>query len=581
MKKKQTRTIAVLLAAMLVLSGCGKTTSDDTSADNSTVSSSDSSANDNSDSLADIKSEEDNADKVDINQDNDNTNENGDPQDDDANPGADCVDITFPRTTPEEVGLHNECFDLVENIIETDIEYGFTSAQLSVIKDGKLVYEGAWGKLNSYNQDGSVCETSADVTTDTMYDLASVSKMFGVNYALQKLVTEGKISLDDKVITYLGPSFSDAVIEIQYEEGDNPGLETQKEWKRNLTLKDLLMHQGGFPADPRYFNPHLDTERQKFDQEKPNLLYAGSGADAATKEATIGAICKTPLLYQPGTRTLYSDVDYIILGVVIESVTGVDLDTYIKQNFCEPMGLKHLTYTPLEHGFSPSDCAATELNGNTRDNLITFENIRDYTLQGEVHDEKAYYSMGGISGHAGLFGSATDVAILSTLMLDGEFDGKQYFSQEVIDSFAGPKSAEVQNWGLGWWRQGNTEWPSYFGTKASSSTIGHQGWTGTFVMIDPENDMIIVLLTNKINTPVTDKDNAPNTFNGDWYTTAKPGFVADILYTGMNQDVDVTDELQNIKQNLVDKAREKVTDDMPDSHPAVRNLNSKLQVLAD
>ena len=574
--KKYTKAFAVLISIMLIMSGCGKTTSTDTNAGVSSESEAE-----NIDSSVDITSDTEDSETVDINQDADDASDNSDTHNSDASSTLDCIDDTFPRATPEEVGLHNECFKLVEDVIKTDIEYGFTSAELSVIKDGKLVYEGAWGKLNSYNQDGSVCETSPDVNVDTMYDLASVSKMFGVNYALQKLVTEGKISLDDKVKTYLGPGFSDAVIDIQYEDGDNPGIETQKEWKSNLTLRNLLMHQGGFPADPRYFNPHLDTEKQKFDQEKPNLLYAGSGADAATKEATIAAICKTPLLYQPGTRTLYSDVDYMILGVVIESVTGVDLDTYIKQNFCEPMGLKHITYTPLEHGFSPSDCAATELNGNTRDNLITFENIRDYTLQGEVHDEKAYYSMGGISGHAGLFGSATDVAILSTLMLGGEFNGERYFSQEVIDNFTGPKSEEVQNWGLGWWRQGNTEWPSYFGTKASSSTIGHQGWTGTFVMIDPENNMIIVLLTNKINTPVTDKDNEPNTFNGDWYTTARPGFVADILYTGMDQDVDVTEDLQTIKQNLADKAREKVTDDMPDNHPAVRNLNSKLQILSE
>ena len=116
------------------------------------------------------------------------------------------------------------------------------------------------------------------------------------------------------------------------------------------------------------------------------------------KEATTRAIFKTPLIYEPGSNTVYSDVDYMVLGLVIEKVTGTDLDTYLKENFCYPLGLRHITYKPLENGFEQKDCAATELYGNTREGYVDFEGIRDYTLQGEVHDEKAWYSMAGISG---------------------------------------------------------------------------------------------------------------------------------------------------------------------------------------
>ena len=118
----------------------------------------------------------------------------------------------------------------------------------------------------------------------------------------------------------------------------------------------------------------------------------------------------------------------------------MDLDTYLKETFCVPLGLKRITYEPLEHGFAPDDCAATELNGNTRDGAVSFDGIRTYTIQGEVHDENAYYCMGGVSGHAGLFASSTDLARLADLMLSGTAGDKEYFSQEVIDLFTSKKS---------------------------------------------------------------------------------------------------------------------------------------------
>jgi CubicO group peptidase (beta-lactamase class C family) len=482
------------------------------------------------------------------------------------------------RVSPAEAGIREESLELIEDIIETDIDHGFTSAQLAVMRDGKLVYENAWGKLNTYHQDGSEDTESDPVTTDTLYDLASVSKMFGVNYAIQKLETDGKLDLDDTVESYLGTRFSEDVIEIHYTEGENADLETQREWKSNITLRDLLRHQGGFPADPRYCNPHLNTEAQKYDPDGTNLLYAGNDADEKTKEATIEAICRTPLLYKPGTQTLYSDVDYMILGEVVEQVTGEDLDTCLKETFCKPMGLTHITYNPLENGFSKEDCAATELNGNTRDGYVSFDGIRTYTLQGEVHDEKAYYSMGGVSGHAGLFANAREVAELANIMLTGYCGEEMVFSQEVIDEFTAPQSDKYSNWGLGWWRQGNMQRAKYFGTKACADTIGHQGWTGTLVMIDPEKKLVIAFLTNKINSPVTDIKKDANRFDGNWYTTASLGFVPEILYTGLDGSDDVTDKLERVLDKLIEDSESAVKPGMGEDHPAMRNLRSKEEV---
>ena len=102
-----------------------------------------------------------------------------------------------------------------------------------------------------------------------------------------------------------------------------------------------------------------------------------------------------------------------------------------------------------------------------------------------------------------------------------------------MDAFTAPKKEDAANWGLGWWREGDNQRCWYFGTQAPSNTIGHQGWTGTLTMIDPVENLVVVYLTNKINSPVTDKAANPNKFNGNWYTASTLGFVAQLLYQGL------------------------------------------------
>ena len=217
------------------------------------------------------------------------------------------------------------------------------------------------------------------------------------------------------------------------------------------------------------------------------------------------------------------------------------------------MGLTHITYNPLRNGFTKDDCAATELNGNTRDHLLDYPGYRTYTLQGEVHDEKAFYSMDGVSGHAGLFANASDVAKLASVMLSGGYGGNRYFSQNVIDLFTAPKMENAANWGLGWWRQGDGQRIWYFGSQAGSDTIGHQGWTGTLVMIDPQRNLVMAYLTNKINTRVTDVKKNANDFDGGWYTASTLGFVPQIF-------------------SMDEKTRR------AGDHPSVRNAQSKLEL---
>lgn len=464
----------------------------------------------------------------------------------------DSTSQSIPTASLEESEIHPECIELIEDIITTDIENGFPSAQLAIVRDGKLVYEKGFGSVNAYYPDGTRKTDSAPVTCDTLYDIASISKMVGVNYALQKLVTDGEIDINEKVCDYLGDRFFRDTIYIDYEEGAHVHLDTIVTWKSELTIAHLLKHMGGFPPSPKYHNPTINPETLEYDPEIENPLFSSVSADQAAKEATIEAICKTPLMYEPGTKVMYSDVDYMILGLIVEKKTGMNLDTYLKKTFAEPLGLTHITYTPLEHGFMPDSIAATELNGNTRDGYISFPGIRTDTIQGQVHDEIAYYCMGGVSGHAGVFTNATDLALLGYLMIDGTYDNKTYFSPDVITLFTAPKSTNYQNWGLGWWRQGDMQRTKYFGTKAGPNTIGHQGWTGTLLMIDPEKKLVIAYLTNKINTPVINKDEDPNKFVGSLYTSSTLGFVPEILYTGLDEDVDVTKELEALRSTYKD-----------------------------
>lgn len=447
------------------------------------------------------------------------------------------VSIPYPvviEGTPEQVGLDRDVLEALEQLIQSDVNNGFPSAQMAVVKNGRLVYQNAWGRVNAYLPDGTPNTASPAVTNDTLYDLASNSKMYTANYALQLLVTQGKIDLDSRIVDLLGQGFVDDTIDITFSGYENPGLKVNKQWKSELTLRDILRHQAGFPADPQYHNDAFDQHTQKPAAGVANPLFSGWDGTPATRQATLKAIFKTPLMYKPGTKTVYSDVDYMLLAFVIESVTGQPLDQYLEQNFWAPMGLDHITYNPLLNGFAPNDCAATELNGNTRDGAVHFTGVRTATIQGQVHDEKAFYAMGGISGHAGLFSNAADLAKLASVMLTGGYGQQKFFSRNVIDTFTAPKKENAANWGLGWWREADDGRCWYFGTQSSSGTIGHQGWTGTLTLIDPVENLVVVYLTNKINSPVTNKAANPNKFNGNWYTSSTLGFVAQILYQGLS-----------------------------------------------
>ena len=316
-------------------------------------------------------------------------------------------------------------------------------------------------------------------------------------------------------------------------------------------MRDILCHEAGFPVEGNYNDPDFDIPAQKKGEPGCNPLYAVNRAD------TLRAIRQTPIIYPPRTRTLYSDVDYMLAAFIIEKLTGQRLDEYMREQFYEPLGLRHITFQPLEHGFGPDDCAATALNGNTRDGNISFSGIRTEPLRGEVHDERAWYCMEGVSGHAGLFASAGDLARLASAMLTGGYGNRRFFSRNTMDLFTAPKAVDFGQWGLGWQRQGDEQRPWYFDTEAESGTVGHQGWTGTLVMIDPSRELVVVYLTNKVNSPVL-KDGDKLAFLGSCFTASTLGFVPQLLSIGMDGGADVSVQLLDLLADMTVESVKKI-----------------------
>ena len=492
--------------------------------------------------------------------------------------------VPYPTVTDgtlAEAGIDEAPLKMISNIIEADINNGFSSAQLAVVKDGKLVYQNAWGSVNAYQPNGTAMENAVPVTNDTLYDLASNTKMYAAAYAVQYLVDREELSLDDKIVDLIGKEFVDQTLEIRFAsfEGAYPGLKTIKEWKSGITVKDIMMHQAGFPDSGHYHNQKFDAAAQSLSKDVDNVLYV---ADANKEKTLKEGICRTPLMYEPGTKTQYSDIDYMLLGLIVEKKTGQDLNTFLSDTFWKPMGLTHITYCPLENGFTKEDCAATELNGNTRDGLIDFPGMRTETIQGEVHDEECYYTMEGVSGHAGLFANASDLARLASVMLTGGYGDKYFFSKNTRDLFISPQSGGMPSYGIGWWREGDDRRVFYFGSQSPESTVGHQGWTGTLTMIDFDNNMVVVLLTNSINTPILNPDSIEhaNDFCGRYYTTATLGFVPQILYTGLGErnPREALDSLMkdmiHEKQKLADAEAESSGAELPADHPLMKALNA-------
>jgi CubicO group peptidase (beta-lactamase class C family) len=402
-------------------------------------------------------------------------------------------------------------FKLIDDIIEAEVRNGFPSAQLVVIKDGVLIKRKSYGYVNNFNADNTPIplDERIKVMDETLFDLASNTKMFAVNYAVQKLVSDGKLALDDLVSKHIN-GFKDS-------DGD------KFKGKDKMKIKDLLWHQAGFPADPAYHNDRWTGNG--LDADGKNILFAQD------KKKTLEMIIKTPLIYETGSKTLYSDVDYMLLGLIVEKISGKSLDKYLQSEFFKPLGLKRITFNPLKNGFKKREIAATELKGKA--GAVYFENERTQTIWGEVHDGKAYHCFDGIAGHAGLFSNALDLAKLAQVMINrGGYGDKRFFSAQTVELFIKPKDSN-DTYALGWRRLGESfKYAHYFSKFAHPSTIGHTGWTGTITVIDPVNNAVIVLLTSTRNSPAFGRGE----MEANKYLTGGYGLIMSLVFSAFIND---------------------------------------------
>lgn len=383
---------------------------------------------------------------------------------------------------PETAGLSAAKLSLIETIVNEGITArAFPGCQLLIMKNGQMVYDRAFGQLTY--------ENPQPVNTSTIYDLASLTKTTATLFAIMKLYDTGKLRLSDKASQYLRfLYFSD---------------------KADITIQDLLFHTSGLPA---YLNFNkLVTENNIVTQNLPktNVPIIGNKA-IRFKSGMASKNYSEAFPYQAGDSLFlhksahslamqmiaettlrapiytYSCINFILLKEIAEQISGISMDKFLETEFYEPLGLQSLSFLPLRT-HKADNIAPT----------VRYDTFRNQQLKGFVNDPAAAF-FGNISGNAGLFGNARDVATLYQMLLNGgELNGKRYLSAATCKLFIDTISTNGMR-GLGFAKPTPTK-PNTnpCGASAPMSVVGHTGYTGTSVWIDPQNNMIFVFLSNR------------------------------------------------------------------------------------
>lgn len=295
---------------------------------------------------------------------------------------------------------------------------------------------------------------------ETIFDLASLTKVMATTTAVMLLVEEGSLALDDPVAKVL-PTFA----------------EREKE---GVTLRHLLTHSSGLKPWRAFHEAILERERKKGEQ----IL----GTPAAA-QWVVDSICRSGLVHEPGAAAVYGDLDFIVLGAVVEAVSHQPLDVFCRERVFGPLGLRHTGFVPLARAEAPEAL---------RRGFAATENCpwRERILWGEVHDPNAS-AMGGVAGHAGLFAPADDVMRFAQTLLDVWHGRSDAWPRERLREFLQRQDLPPgSDWALGW--DTPSAGRSSSGSHFSPSSVGHLGFTGTSLWIDLEREAIVVMLTNRV-----------------------------------------------------------------------------------
>lgn len=401
---------------------------------------------------------------------------------------------------PEEYGLSSALLKKIDTIALDGIQQGaYPGCQVVVLKNGHIMFDKAFG---TYAGKGSPRVESTDI-----YDLASLSKTTGTLLAVMKLYDKGRFNLTDKISDYL------------------PFL--QRTDKKDITIREILYHQSGLPPwlpfyqeaidkdsyDGRLFSARKDAQHSvrigtatwanpkfKFKSEYISPVKTGDYTvqicdslwlNRSFRKVIEEKIVETPLKQK---RYVYSDIGFILLGMLVEQLAGMPMEAYLQREFYGPMGLERTGYLPLRR------FAKSEIVPSNKDRFL-----RKETLQGFVHDEASAF-FGGLAGNAGLFSTAREVAHIYQMLLNGgEIDGKRYLSKETCQLFT-TEVSKISRRGLGFDKPDMQD--SKKGNCASvapAGVYGHTGFTGTCAWVDPENELVYVFLSNRIYPDVTNR----------------------------------------------------------------------------
>ncbi len=331
----------------------------------------------------------------------------------------------------QTTGRLTKAFDKAFEILAQGIdERAFPGASVAITHAGKSVAQKGLGQF-TYE------ENSPTITEDTVFDLASLSKVLATTSMAIVLYQRGLLDLDAPVIGVI-PEFA--------------GEDRRRD---KITFRMLLAHSSGLPAYEKLFLRALD------------------------REALIQAALCVPLKDDPGTHAEYSDIGFIVLGLALERIVEEPPDRFCQREIFGPLGMLHTTFNPPLSWKSSIPPTADD------------KTFRKRIIQGEVQDENASV-MGGVAGHAGLFSTASDIAKFAQTMLDG---GAPVFRPESILLFTRRETSPCEtSRALGWDTPSN---PSQSGKYFSSFSFGHLGYTGTSLWIDPERQLSVTLLTNR------------------------------------------------------------------------------------
>jgi len=376
--------------------------------------------------------------------------------------------VQQPKVKHSSVQLRKRLAE-VDYILEEGLaKKAYPGAEVLAVQRGTILYQKSVGQ--------QAVTDATPIKPEHIFDLASVTKISATTVAVMKLVEEGKLKLSGQLKDYL-----------PWVKGSD---------KEALSIKDILLHQAGLVPFIPFYKETIDANGNPDTSLYATVAKKGFTVRVAEnlyrrddwKDTLLARILKSPL--GPQGKYVYSDNDFIFLGLIVEQLTGKTLEQYVQDNFYRPLGMYTTGFTPRGR-FPVQSIVPTE----------TETQFRKQTMRGDVHDEGASL-FGGVAGHAGLFSNAYDLAMLYQMLLQGgKFNGRRYLKESTIQQFSNYQ-LENSRRGLGFdkpEKDNQFKKDPYPSLLASPATFGHTGFTGTCVWVDPKQELVYVFLSNRVN----------------------------------------------------------------------------------